>query len=167
MCSHSRRLSGGAAKTGAESFARGVAAAAHRLHDLIGVDRLGEIVPRAALDRLDRGRDRRVAGQEQDAQLRIELQQLRDQRKAVVLAELQIEHDVSGRCCARSRQRVGAIAGRSDIETARTERAREHAHEDFVVVDQEDALCNFALTHRMLRVSIAWRRLSPTSAARR
>ena len=77
MCSHSSRFSGGAANAGVD-FPHRVTAAAQRLHDLIGIDGLGEVIPCAALDRFDRGRDRGVAGQEKNAQFGLHIRGVRE-----------------------------------------------------------------------------------------
>ena len=98
------------------------------------------IVVGAALDRLDRGRDRCVAGQQQDAQTGTQRFQFGDQGEAVVGAELEIEHGELHRLGAYVRERLRGVVCDRGGKPARTERAREHACEHFVVVDQQYAV---------------------------
>jgi hypothetical protein len=62
-------------------------------HHVVGADRLGPVVGRAALDRLDRGGDRGEAREQQDRYVRLPLAQGFDQAEAIVLAQLEVEHD--------------------------------------------------------------------------
>ena len=63
------------------------------LADLVLVERLGDEVERAALERLDRGVDRAVRGDEDDGQLGLLLERLAEERHPVDLGHLQVGDD--------------------------------------------------------------------------
>ena len=78
--------------------------------DLRGRERLGQVVPGAAADRLDGGLDRRVGRDHDDDEVGVLGEQLGDQVEAALLTEAQIqEHEIEGRARHRiQRRRRGA-----------------------------------------------------------
>ena len=78
MCSHSARASVGAGPArGRRRRVRGLAA--ERGDDLVGVGRLLQVVVRAEAQRLDRGGDAAVAGEDDDARRRARARAARDE----------------------------------------------------------------------------------------
>lgn len=69
-------------------------ALAERLLDIVGVGRLGEIVRRAQLDRLDGGGDAGEAGQHDDAGFGVEAVHRLHAAEAGGRAQLQVDHGI-------------------------------------------------------------------------
>ena len=135
MYSHSTR------PTGAVSEARSTSASAVVRPNAAMIssafDRLGEIVRRAHLDRLDRRRDARVPGQYDDADVGIEVLQLLHEREARRPRHAQVDHGESRSMLLRAPQSLRHVVGNRDREAAALHRSRQHPTERHVVVDDE------------------------------
>jgi hypothetical protein len=68
-----------------------------RIDDVVGVDRLGQIVERAELHGGHRGRDIAVAGEDDRACVGTPPLERRDHVEAVAVAEPHVDHSESGR----------------------------------------------------------------------
>ena len=78
-----------------------------RVDHVVGVGGLGEIIDRAELHRIHRGRDIAVAGQDDAARVRPALLQRGDDVEAVAVAEPHVDHREGGRDLLDLQQAVG------------------------------------------------------------
>src|SRR6185312_1916120 len=106
--------------------------------DLIGVDRLAQIVVRSRAQRLDGGGDAAVAGEDDDARRGRELSQRGDQGDSRRPRHPQIDDGELGGRGARRRQGAVVIAGGRHRVAPLAQGAPEPLAKDVVVVDQQD-----------------------------
>ncbi len=143
MCSHSRRLTG-------ERFARrrffriGTSARLESGKKSIDIDRFGQILHRAKLDRIDRRGNAGIAGQHDDAAIGIDRQQGLDQRQTRISRQVEIKHDAARWPVLRHGQGGLRIACALGIQAAPAQRTREYGVQGFVIVDDQ------YFFHRML-----------------
>ena len=125
---------------------RAVGLAERRL-DIVGVRRLGEIVGRAELDRLDRGRDAGIARQHDDPRRRVMRVDRLDARQPRGRAELEIDHREIGGALGK-RARHGSLIGSDlDLISAALERAAQRAGERAIVLDDQQMLLAHTPSH--------------------
>ena len=98
-----------------------------RIDHVVGIDRLGEVVDRARLDRRDRGRDVAVAGHDHDPHLRPQLAQDAHQIEAAAFGQAHVEHRELGPVRLGVVARLGDAFGRQHVEAAPLERAAQRA----------------------------------------
>ena len=113
------------------------------LGDLVGIDRLGQVIVRTALDRFDGGGDRGVTGEQQDAHAGSGCIEARDQGKPALAAEFEIEDDVARLHLDAACQCFGSILCRGHLESACGERASEDMEKNLIVVDEQYTIGGF------------------------
>jgi hypothetical protein len=112
--------------------------AADRVRQLLDVDRLGDEVVGAGAQGLHRDVHAAVAGDHDDRQLGVDLEQLLREVDAAVLAEPDVDHrgvEVGG---ARVVEGAGGVARRLDLVTATLERGGQEVARVVIVVDEKD-----------------------------
>ena len=113
----------------------------HGTKDRVHRGRLGQIVVRAALDRLHGGRDTGVAGDQHDAHGGARRAQRRDQveRAAVALGELEVEQGKVRAMLARELQGFVRARRSERLDATTLQRTRQGTQVDRVVVEQQAA----------------------------
>ena len=130
-----------------------------RRDDVVGVDRLGQVVDRAELHRVHRGGDVAVAGEDDAARVRAPALERGYHVEPVAVAEPHVDDGESGRRFLDLQQAVGDRFGGRDGKAALFERLGEPLQERMVVFDDQQAI-----VRRECSVSpLGWR----SSSARR
>ena len=106
--------------------------------DLRGRERLGEVVLGAAPDRLDRGLEGCVGGDEDQLQARPLLEEPRDQVEPTLLAEAQVEEREVGGNSPELVERALAAAGLGDGAAECLEKRTQRGADVFLVIDDQD-----------------------------
>ena len=115
-----------------------------QVRDLVGIERLVDVVVGAVLERGDRGLDRGVAGHDDDQHVGIDLVQAPLQFDAVGAAHLDVDQgDIEG-LLGHARQRfVGALGGGDLVAFFGKPLGQRIAHAQFIVDDQQFAFASF------------------------
>ncbi len=101
------------------------------------VERLDEIVERAALHRLDRGVGGAVRGDEDDRPFRVERVNVVEQVEAGAIGELDVEHDNVGVVLANRFESLGRRRRGEDGHPLLAEDAAKGVADGFFVVDDQ------------------------------
>ena len=118
------------------------------LPETIEVERLGEVLPRAELDRLDGAVDGRVGGHQDHFAARHGRADLPQQIEPVDVGHPQIDHRQVGGLAQQRAHRVGAARAGDDVEPdARRQPLDDLQHRHFVVDDEQQRTLGLGCGH--------------------
>ena len=116
------------------------------MHDLFDLERLQDVVVRAALHRIDRGLDRAEAGHDHGQRVRMRARHLAQQLEAAHLRHLQVadDHVVAG--ALELVRRAHAVFGGAHDVALHAEEVGDDVADEFLVVDDEHPRAIFGVT---------------------